>query len=106
MYQFSMTGFRGEDDGMESHTGLPTSEYLDDAMRRARREQLDESRFVDAGLRHWWIKEQGCLVEDSAPELPPRPAPIDRLLVTVGDLLVAVGIWLRRRSALGAEQPI
>ena len=102
MYYFPITGSRG-DGGMGSHPELPTSEYLEGAMRQARQERLEESRFVDPGLRQWWLDELGCLEEGPAPE--PWPSPIDRLLVNVGGLLVAIGNWLRRRSALGAGQP-
>jgi len=81
-----------------NHTGVPVSEYLDEAMRRARQEHVEESRYVDAALRQWWLDEQGWLIDQEAPGRPFWPSVVERLCQSVGQTLIAWGVWLTNRA--------
>ena len=83
--------------GTGSRAGLPVSEYREESLRRERQEHLEESRFVEDGLRQWWLVEQGWLIDPAVDQSPFAHSLTDRLLQVVGEALISLGVWLTSR---------
>lgn len=102
MFDWSMQA-RLQDAQRRNHTGLPVGEYLEEALRRAREEHLEESRYVDEAIRQWWLDEQGWQIDSATPGRPASPSEVGRLCQAVGEILIAWGVWLTRQAKPAAD---
>src|SRR5262252_8817628 len=67
-------------------------------MHRQRLAHDRETRMTIEPFRNWSLIEPGGVLTNRTEGRPAGPSPLDRFLGVVGDLLVAAGTWLHRRS--------